>query len=189
MLKLSVSVVLLALVLQPAAYKTEVENFRKQRAADIGGETGWAALTDLLWLGNGQFTIGRAASSALRLNAPSSPERLGVLTVTAQGATLHVAPGVTALVKGQPVTEIQLPANVAPAAGISVGGMTMAMIERGDKRGLRIWDKVSPTRVNFRGLQWYPVDEKWRVEAKFVPHQPVPNVRIQNIIGDRKSVV
>ena len=183
MLRLSAAISLLSLVVQAGAYTADVEDFRRQRAADIGGETGWAALTDLRWVENGQFTIGRAPSNAIRLNAPSSPERLGTLIVTAQGATLQVASGATALVNGKPVTNVQVPSNVSPASGISAGGMTMTMIERGGKRGLRVWDKVSPTRVNFRGLRWYPIDVKWRVEATFVPHQPVPKVRIQNIIG------
>ena len=183
MLRFSAAISLLSLVVQAGAYQASVEGFRRQRAADIGGETGWAALSDLRWVENGQFTIGRAPSNAIRLNAPSCPERLGLLTVTPQGATLQVAPGVSALVNGKPVTNAPVPSNVGPAAGVSVGGLTMTMIGRGEKRGLRVWDTVSPTRVNFHGLRWYPIDEKWRVEATFVPRQPAPSVRIQNIIG------
>jgi hypothetical protein len=49
-LKLPATVALLALVLQPANYRTVVENFHKQRTLEIGGDTGWAALTDLRWV-------------------------------------------------------------------------------------------------------------------------------------------
>jgi uncharacterized protein (DUF1684 family) len=183
MLKLLTPAVLVSLVLQAGNYKTDVENFHQQRAVEIGGDTGWAALTDLRWLEDGQFTIGRSPANTIRLNAPSSPERLGTLTVTPQAVTLQLAPGVVALVKGKPVTEIQVPVNAAPASGISVGGMTLAMIDREGRRGLRVWDRMSPARVNFRGLRWYPTDEKWHVDATFIPHQPVPTLRIQNIIG------
>ena len=183
MLKLSSAVALLSLALQTGNYKAEVEKFHEQRTRAIGGDTGWAALTDLRWLENGRFTIGRSPSNAIVLSAPSSPERLGTLTVTAEAVTLQVAPGVTALVRGKPVTEVQVPFNVAPVSGVSVGAMTFAIVERGDRRGLRVWDRMSPTRVSFRGLRWYPTDEKWRVEAAFLPHQPVPKMRIQNIIG------
>jgi uncharacterized protein (DUF1684 family) len=177
------SAVLLSLVLQSGGYTTEVENYRKQRGVEIGGETGWAALTDLHWLANGTLTIGRAASNAIRLNAPSAPALLGTLTVAPQSVTLNVAAGVTAQLNGKAVTSVQVPSNVAPASGISVAGMTLAVIERGDRRGLRVWDRVSPTRVNFRGLRWYPADVKWRVDAQFIPHQPIPKMRIQNIVG------
>jgi uncharacterized protein (DUF1684 family) len=183
MLKFLTSAVLFSLVLQTGNYKTEVENFHKQRAVEIGGDTGWAALTDLQWLETGHFTIGRSPANTIRLNAPSSPERVGTLTVTPQAVTLQVASGVAALVNGKPVKDIQVPTNVEPAAGISVGAMTLAVIDRGGRRGLRVWDRASPTRVNFRGLRWYPTNEKWRVDATFVPHQPVPTLRIQNIIG------
>ena len=183
MQRLSTVAVLLSLVLQPGNYKAEVESFHKQRALEIGGDTGWAALTDLHWLENGRFSIGRAPSNAIRLNAPSSPEQLGTLTVTPEAVRLQVVSGVTALLKGKPFTDIQMPTNVAPESGISVGGMTLGIIARADRRGLRVWDRVSPTRVNFHGLRWYPTDEKWRVEATFIPHTPVPKIRIQNVIG------
>jgi len=183
MLKLLSTAVALSFILQSAAYNTAVEDFHKQRALEIGGDSGWAALTDLQWLQNGQFTIGRAPSNAIRLNAPSSPERLGTLTVTPQAVTLQVAPGVTAVVNGKASSEIQLPINVAPVSAVSVGGIKFSVIERADRRGLRVWDRVSPTRVSFRGLRWYPTSVRWRVDASFTPHQPAPMMRIQNIVG------
>jgi hypothetical protein len=76
MVKLSTAAVLLSLALQSGNYRTEVESFHKERTQAIGGDTGWAALTDLHWLENGRFSIGRAPSNAIRLNAPSSPEQL-----------------------------------------------------------------------------------------------------------------
>jgi uncharacterized protein (DUF1684 family) len=190
MLKVSsAAVAVLALVVQSAGYRSDVEAFRKQRAADIGGEAGWAALTDLAWLANGEFTIGRGLANAIVLKAPSAPERLGTLTVTPQAATLRLAPGVSGKINNQAVTDPVVPQDVGPSGGLVVGGVTMAVIERGGQRGLRVWDRVSPTRVNFRGLQWYPIDEKWRVDAKFVAHQPAPKMRIQNIVGQTVEMV
>src|SRR5438094_5080386 len=111
MFRFGVAIALLTLVVQSSAYKTEIDTFRRQHAAEIGGEDGWAALTDLKWIDNGQFTIGRAPSNALVLNAPSSPERLGTLTVTDQKVVLHVAPNVPARVKDKPVQDAELTPN------------------------------------------------------------------------------
>lgn len=183
MLKLATAV-LVALALQPANYKADVEAFRKQREAEIGGETGWAALTGLHWVTKGDHPIGRAAGNDVVLTAPSAPARLGTITVLDTAVILHVAAGVTATVNDKPVTEVQLKPNSPSSGGVAVGGMRMVLIKRGAKLGLRVWDRAAPTRQTFAGLKWYPIDPKWRVDARFVPHVPVRAIKIQNIIGD-----
>ena len=174
---------LAAFATQSPAYRAEVDAFRAQREAEIGGRTGWAALTGLHWLTPGTLTIGRAAGNAVVLTAPSAPPALGTLTVTDRAVTLHVAPGVTALVNGRAVTEAALAPNGPMTGAVSVGAMTLVAIERGGRLALRVWDPASPARQAFHGLRWYAVDPAWRVEAVFTPHQPAPRIRIQNIIG------
>jgi uncharacterized protein (DUF1684 family) len=163
--------------------KAETEAFRKQREAEIGGPTGWIALVGLHWLDIGAHTIGRGPNNAVALSAPSSPDRLGVVTVTAESVSLQVAPGVDARVKGQPVTAVELRSG-GPEAGLTVGGMTLVVIRRGGRVGLRVWDSASEARTGFKGLQWLPIDAAWRFDARFVAHAPAPRMRILNVLGD-----
>jgi uncharacterized protein (DUF1684 family) len=168
---------------QSTGAKAETEAFRKQREAEIGGPAGWIALVGLHWLTAGTQTIGRAKDNAVVLAAPSSPDRLGVLTVTAESVSLQVAPGVDARVKSQPVTAVELRSG-GPEGGLTVGGMAMVVIRRSGRIGLRVWDSASEARAGFKGLQWLPVDAAWRFDARFVPHAPVPRMRILNVLGD-----
>ena len=39
-------------------------------------------------------------------------------------------------------------------------------------------------RKEFAGLDWFPVDPKFRVEAKFTPHTEEKKVEMLNILGD-----
>jgi uncharacterized protein (DUF1684 family) len=173
---------LLALLLPPQSYKAEIDAFRKQREVQIGGETGWASLTDLIWLTKGDATVGRAASNAIALAAPSAPEHIGTLTVGEKDVTLRIADGVAARVKAKPVRDVRLVPDTPDADAVTIGGMNMAVIERGGKLGLRVWDRMSPARLAFKGLRWFPIDSAWRIEATFVPHQPAPKVPIMNIL-------
>ena len=182
-MRLPVIALLAALVLQPANYTADVNAFRKQRESEIGSETGWAALTGLHWLTKGDHTIGRAASNAIVLTAPSAPERIGTLAVGDNTATLHVARGVLARAKGKRVTEVQFAPNSSSDA-VTIDGIAMMVIKRGSRLALRVWDRSSPTRLAFKGLHWFPIDPKWRVEAKFAPHPSAPKVRIMNILGE-----
>jgi uncharacterized protein (DUF1684 family) len=181
------TLVALAVVLvtaQTPTYRADIEAFRKNREAEIGGPTGWAALAGLHWLTPGTHTIGRASDNAVVLDAPSAPDHFGTLTVRADGATLVVAGGVRARVKGAPVTTVELEPGTPSADGVVVGGMTMVLIKRGDRVALRVWDEKSPGRVAFTGLRWYPIDPAWRIDATWVPHAPAPTVKIINVLGE-----
>lgn len=163
-----------ALALQVSPYRADVEKFRRARAEAIGAETGWIALTDLYWLDKtGEFTIGRDRSNAIALNAPSAPAKLGVLYVTATGVELRPATG----------GRIELQPNRPVSEAFAVGAMKMSLIERARRRAVRVWDAKGAARVAFTGLHWMPIDEKWRIDAAFVPHDPAPILKIQNIIG------
>jgi len=169
MLKSLLAFSLAGVLFQTAGTPTDLATFRKQREVEIGGETGWAALTGLHWLTNGTMTVGRDSRNAVVLTAPSAPATLGTLNVTDTSVTLHVAAGVPARVKGQPVTEVQLRPGTEASDGLTVGGMTMVVIKRGRGMALRVWDAAAPGRIAFKGLRWYPAEPKLKVEAKFMP--------------------
>jgi uncharacterized protein (DUF1684 family) len=183
MSKVLAALVVISLASQTPTYRVAVEAFRKDRASAISGETGWAALTDLQWLATGQWTVGRGRDNRIVLNAPSSPERLGTLSVSGKTVTLDVARGVSAMVNGHAVTNVSLKPDAPMTEAVRVSGLTLGVIERGGKLALRVWDRMSPGRVNFHGLRWFPVHESWSIKANFVAYEPGRTLRIQNIVG------
>jgi hypothetical protein len=172
------------LVAQAPGYKADVEKFRANRAEEIGGPTGWAALTGLHWLEAGAHSIGRAAANDVVLTAPGSPLSLGTITVDARDAILRLAPGVTATVDGKPVTTVDFHPPKSPVATMVVDTMSMTLIQRGQRLALRVWDSKSPDRLAFKGLKWYPIDPKWRIEATWTPHTPAPTLDIMNVLNE-----
>jgi uncharacterized protein (DUF1684 family) len=57
------------------------------------------------------------------------------------------------------------------------------VIKRGDRLGVRVKDKQSPALAGFHGLDNYPVEPSWRVEARFEPYSPPKEVPIPNVLG------
>jgi uncharacterized protein (DUF1684 family) len=165
-------------------YRSEVEAFRAHRAEEIRGPAGWASLVDLHWITPGRYTIGQAATNAVALPAPSAPPRIGVLTVTNDGATLDLENGVVATVKGQAVRTVNLAVNGPVEASVVIGKVSIALIRRGARLALRVWDEASPTRLALDGLKWMPIDPGWRLTAAFTPHTPAPLVPIANVLGE-----
>jgi uncharacterized protein len=184
-MKLLILPLLFVSALQTSSYQTEVEKFRADRAVEIGNPTGWAALVGLHWISQGEVVVGSDAISGIRLTGPSAPGRLGTLTVTGDNVHLRISTGLDAFVKGQQVYELDMKPGVAPEDGLKIGGLTMVLIRRGDRKALRVWDAKAPNRVAFKGLNWMPIDPKWRIDARFVPHPAnQPRIKIQNVLGE-----
>jgi uncharacterized protein (DUF1684 family) len=184
-MKLLILPVLIGLTLQTPSYRADVEKFRANRAVEIGSPTGWSALVGLHWIADGEVIVGSDAVSGIRLTGPSAPGRLGTLTVSGDRVHLRISTGLDAFVKGQQVYDLDMKPGVAPDDGLKVGGLTMVLIKRGPRMGLRVWDAKAPRRVALNGLRWMPIDPKWRINARFVPHPATqPRIKIQNVLGD-----
>jgi len=66
---------------------------------------------------------------------------------------------------------------------ITTGTVTITIIHRSERYGLRIKDSKAPARTQFHGLRWYPPDETYRVQAKWIPYNPPHQVAIPTILG------
>ena len=82
-----------------------------------------------------------------------------------------------------PVTAAQL----YPAEGrvtLTAGPVSFWVHESGERLAIRVRDTESAIRRSFTRLDWYPVDERYRVRGKFTPHDEPLTVRTMNILGD-----
>ena len=170
---------------QTPGYRAGIEKFRADRAAEISGPTGWAALVGLHWISDGEVVVGSDPISGIRLTSPSAPGRLGTLTVTGNDVHLRISTGLDAFVKGKQVYDLDMKPGVPPDDGLKVGGLTMVLLKRGARMALRVWDAKAPNRVALKGLNWMPIDPKWRINARFVAHPAGrPRIKIQNVLGE-----
>ena len=64
-----------------------------------------------------------------------------------------------------------------------MGTLIINIVKRGDRIGVRVKDSQSPARLQFKGLEYFPIDPKWRIEARFEPYQPAKMIPITNVLG------
>jgi uncharacterized protein (DUF1684 family) len=57
------------------------------------------------------------------------------------------------------------------------------VIKRGDQLGVRVKDSQNPARLNFKGLEYFPTDLKYRIAAKFYPYDPIRILEIPSAAG------
>jgi uncharacterized protein (DUF1684 family) len=164
------------------AYAQEIEGWRAKRLASLTSETGWLTLIGLFWLKEGKNSFGSAASNDIVV--PKVPARAGEF-VLANGVVRFQTPHVNAFtVDDATVSSLELKTDLDDKPTIvRFGSLTFQVIKRDDRIGVRVKDKENPDRANFRGLDYFPTNLKWRIEARFDPHNPPKSVPILNVLN------
>ena len=146
----------------PEAHRREVEQWQADRVKRLTADDGWLTLVGLFWISEGENRVG--ANEDFEVPLPQGlPERVGTITLKNRKAHFAPAPGVA-------LQETDLkPDTVAGYEVLKLGSASFYLIERGGRFGVRVKDTESPARKQFQGLEWYPVNSDWKVQARFVP--------------------
>ncbi len=161
----------------------EVLEQRRERLEDLTKSDGWLTLAGLYWLEKEESTCGSDPGSDVVLPAPA-PARAGVLRQTAEGLELTLEPGVAATVDGTPVRRVLLATDATGEPTIvELGTVSFYLIDRDGRVGARVKDREHPNRRDFRGLDHYPIDPRWRLEARFKPYDPPKTVPVPTVLG------
>ncbi len=165
-------------------YTVRIEQWRVRHEAELKAKDGWLAVAGLFWLKDGANSAGSDRSNAIKL--PSGPARAGVFEFHAGATTFRPSDGVTAFLNGKAAgSAVQLRSDADGSADrLQIGGLSMSAIQRGTRYGVRLWDPASPARQHFNGLHWFPVNEKYRVIARFVAYGKPKMIPITNVLGD-----
>jgi len=171
-------------------YADQIQQWRDTREKSLRTDNGWLTLAGRFQMKPGANTFGTGANNDIVFPPElkgTGPDRLGTLVVDAKlkKVTLKLADGVTMTAGGQPFTgERAMGHGSEKRDWVGLGRINMHIIERDGRFILRLADNESLVRKNFPGRIWYPVDGKFRVEAKFVPYPPGKTLPIINVIDE-----
>jgi uncharacterized protein (DUF1684 family) len=172
--------VLLFAAAGPAEYRAEIEKYRAARIAELTAPDGWLAVRGLFWLHEGANAAGSEPAAEIRL-PPRAAKRLGVFTLTAGQVSFAADPAAAVTAGGKPVTTLTFERGAE--SSIATAGLTLAVIRRGDKVGVRMRDPQSPNRTGFKGLKYFPLNPAYRIRAAFTPYEKSKQVLVANVIG------
>jgi uncharacterized protein (DUF1684 family) len=154
-------------LLAMSTYESEILEWRHKRVAELTAEGGWLSLAGLFWLHDGANSFGKGDSNEIPL--PDGPARAGVFEFHAGKVAVSM--------NGAPRRELKPDAGEA----VRVGRLSLFVIKRGDKYGIRVKDPESEARRHFHGFEYFPISEEYRITAQWVaePRQ----IPILNVLG------
>jgi uncharacterized protein (DUF1684 family) len=164
------------------SYRASVAKWRQDYETSLKAEDGWLSVSGLFWLHEGENQFGSDPLNDIVL--PSSvPAHAGTFVYAAGKTTLHANSAANITLNGKKIEDAELHPDV-PSDRVRLGDLTLYVHASGTRHAIRVKDKNSKIRKDFTGLSWFPVDESYRVTAKFVPYTPAKQVKIQTVMGD-----
>lgn len=156
------------------AHQNDVQQWKTRRAQRLQAEDGWLSLIGLHWLSKGENKVA--------LNKTGAPP----VRIDRKGDLLILQPDPPMTVDGKPATgpvTLLADADEHGPTIVQMGSVRFNAIKRGERYGLRVKDAESPTRTHFQGLEYFPLDPKWRVEARYEMYHPPKKIPITDVTG------
>jgi uncharacterized protein (DUF1684 family) len=157
-------------------YVAEIERWHARRLAGLTGPDGWLSLVGLDWLSEGDNPV--------VLPGRQAPVHVGTITVERGRALLRTDVGAGVTHEGRPVDQLVLLDDVDGSPTVlSQGSLSFHLINREGRLAVRVRDAEAPARRSFGGIERYPVDPSWRVDARFEPFDPPRDVTVPSVLA------
>jgi uncharacterized protein (DUF1684 family) len=170
------------------SHQEEIERWRAWRVGRLTGPDGWLAVVGLAWLEEGSNPIGASHSNRVVLPTPDAPSHMGSIDVTGGNATIRLRSGSGAVHGGQPVTTLALRDDDGhKPTVIELGSLRFHLIRREGRLAVRMRDAESPARRKFSRIDYFPVDDRWRLAARFEAFDPPRRTLLPTVTGGEEA--
>lgn len=171
-----------------SSYRDSILSWREDREERLRSENGWLTIAGLYWLEPGANAFGTDPGNEIVFPEGSAPARAGSIVLEQRGddsvIRLVAEDNVEIACNDTLVSErILRPDNPGPADVLSLGRLKFWILKRADRWAVRLRDPEHPLRKEFTGIDFYPVNEDYRIVARFEPLHPPETLLVPNMAG------
>ena len=172
------------------SYIDEIKKWQKQKEDSLRKENRWFTVSGLIWLKSGDNFFGADENNPLPLAGKGIAAQVGSFFLEGENVTLKTLHARGLTLNGEPApTTADIHPDVSGAPDqISIAKYNLKIIQRGERIGIRVYDNNNPAYKNFEKLNWFPIDETYKVNAKFIAYETPREISITNILGDTNRV-
>lgn len=164
-------------------YVDQINQWHQKRVERLTSPTGWMSLAGLYWLRKGENTFGADSTNDIIFPA-KAPGFIGSFILKDDHITVKILSDAKILHDDKPIKEIEMTADVdGDPTLLSYGTLSWYIIKRSNDFGVRLRDSANPNIESFHGIERYPVDPVWRLEATFEAYNPQTSISIPTILG------
>jgi hypothetical protein len=165
-------------------YLDEIQRWHQKRLESLKSPTGWLNLAGLFWLEEGENTVGADSSNTIIFPKDKAPAFAGVFILQNGVVTFQARPGVDVMHNDSAVTSILMRNDTQNhPTKLALGVLSWTIIKRGGQYGVRLRDHEHPLLKEFDGIETFPIDSTWRLEATFAPNHPPKMIEIPTILN------
>lgn len=164
-------------------YIDDILHQRKAREERlISSPYNWFSLIGLFPLQDGANPVGN--DPRYRINLAGLPDgATAIFMVNEQGVFLSTADS-SFLVNGQPPPDRPLRQDVDGEPDlVEAGPIGIRIIHRLGRPFLRVWDREAQTLKEYKGLQYFPVEPKYRITAVYQSFDTPRSIQVLDAIG------
>ncbi len=166
------------------SYVSEIQEWHKTRIRSLSRKNGWLSLVGLYWLKGGENSFGADPSNDIIFPAGEAPGFVGAFILTGGEVSVRINSDVQVLREGEPVRVMVLQNDVdGDPTVLTLGPLSWFIIKRDEQFAVRLRDSDSPRVSEFKGIETFPIDPAWRIEATVEPYDPPKTVPVPTILG------
>ena len=191
MYKFFITAVLLFIVLLSSCrekldkqYVSSIKKWQRQRVESLTNPESWLSLSGLFWLQQGQNSFGGAEDNNIVFPGNNVPSKIGFTILNGDSVYTKIYKKVKVTCNNQTVEYIKMIPDVEKNKTVlRLASLSWFIIKRGDKYAIRLRDSKNPAIKNFKGIERFPIDKKWRVKARMEFYNPPKIVEIPTVLG------
>jgi len=169
-----------------AAYRTEFTQWQQKQIQDL--KDNWLPLVGLFWLKEGDNTFGSDKDARISIERDYLLGREGAFRLKQGTVWFESSPGSHVRLGKASFKEAMLMASPpGPPTVLEAGALRMFVIQRGGRYAVRVKDRNSEAVRKFKGLNFFPLNTAYRVNAEFLPGDG-KTMTVPNVLGDRQEV-
>lgn len=164
-------------------HQYEISMWHSKRIDGLKKDTGWLNLVGLYWLENGENTIGSSQNNKI-VFPENAPLKIGSVTLKDSTLIFNSSKNGDVQINGELISNVELKPDVSGNPTVlEVGSLRWFIIKRGEKYGIRLRDLESELLNNFQGIDRFPIDSLWKINAKFEKYTAPKKIMIPTAIG------
>ena len=167
----------------------EEMKWRKERDKSMRSRTSWLTIAGLYWLEEGENTFGTDRANKVVLPPGSAPSFCGKFILEEGKVKVAATEGISLTIDNEKIEEKVLTGDDERKPDIlELNDLRMWIIKRGELYAIRMRDFNAPSYKKYEGLDFFPPNQKFRIEGDFFPYDEEKIIEVTTVAGTKAEM-